>query len=151
MKMLGQKAMLSGLCRYCQPLSHQVGGHHHASSMIVSGGCRSLAMQVWQPALVLHGMLGLHHQCHAVCRAMCRTLNQPCSQCAVSNGPPVASLAAHDLRICCVDCCATAELFSTLSTVKDTAPKGPSPMHCSAQPESDGRGRASAEAGDRLS
>ena len=110
MEMLGQKAMLSGLCRYCQPLSHQVGGHHHASSMIVSGGCRSLAMQVWQPALVLHGMLGLHHQCHAVCRAMCRTLNQPCSQCAVSYGPPVASLAAHDLRMCCVDCCATAEL-----------------------------------------
>ena len=102
MEMLGQKALLSGLCRYCQPLSHQVSGHHHASSMIVSGGCRSLAMQVGQPALVLHGMLSLHQQCHAVCRPMCRTLRQPCSHCAVSIGVAVDGLAAHGLLPCAV-------------------------------------------------
>ena len=45
--------VLSRLCRYCQPLSHQVDGHHHALlDMTASGSRRSLAMQVWQLALV---------------------------------------------------------------------------------------------------
>lgn len=84
-----------GLCRSCQPSSHQVGGHHLASSnMMFSGSRPSLAKQVRQPALVLHGLLGLHHQCHAVCSAMCRPPGQPCSQCAVS------SLAAYPFIVC---------------------------------------------------
>ena len=113
MEILGQNAMLSGLCRYCQPLSHQVGGHHHASyHMTNSGSRRSLAMQVWKPALVLHGMLRLQHQCHAVCRAMCRSLSQPCSPVCCEHwggcGQP-CSIRLHGLPMFCVDCCATAE------------------------------------------
>ena len=97
------KRMLSHLCRYCQPLSHQVGGHRHASyGMMASGSRRSLAMQVGQPALVLHDMQGLHHQCHAVCRAMCKYHSQPCSQCDVSIGRLWSALQPTSPQSTCV-------------------------------------------------
>ena len=138
-----------GLCRSCQPSSHQVGVHHLASSnMMFSGSLPSLAKQVRQPALVLHGLLGLHHQCHAVCSAMCRPPGQPCSQCAVS------SLAAYPFIVClCAVQIAVQQQSPFIASSCCKGHKGiePLPMHCSAQPESDGRGGAFAEAGECLS